>query len=116
MLGTGPLTPGRYTMVRLEVTSAALYFDNAAAGPACAATVATPAGRSAPVEVPSGVVRLNREFELTSTSATTILLRSTSIGRQRPFHDDAGVGVVSVPVDVDVTGHGQSPCRRPTTR
>ena len=37
VLGTGPLTPGRYTMVRLTVSSAALYFENAAAGPACAA-------------------------------------------------------------------------------
>lgn len=74
VLGTGPLTPGHYTMIRLEITSAALYFENAATGPACAATVATPAGRSAPVEVPSGTVRLNREFDLTSTTATTMLL------------------------------------------
>jgi len=74
VLGTGPLTPGHYTMIRLEVTSAALYFDNAATGPACAPDVTTPAGRSASVEVPSGMVRLNREFDLTSTTATTILL------------------------------------------
>lgn len=74
VLGTGPLAPGHYTMVRLDVSSAALYFDNAAAGPACAATVATPTGRSAPIEITSGVVRLNRQFELTSTVTTTMLL------------------------------------------
>jgi hypothetical protein len=74
VLGTGPLTPGRYTMVRLVVTSAALYFENAAAAPACAPTLAAPAGRSAQVEIPSGVVRLNRPFEVTSGTGTTMLL------------------------------------------
>lgn len=74
VMGTGPLMPGHYTMIRLEVTSAALYFENAATGPACAPSVTAPTGRSATVEVPSGVVRLNREFDLTSTTATTILL------------------------------------------
>ncbi len=74
VLGTAPLTPGRYTMVRLEVTTAALYFDNVAGGPACAPTVPTPAGRSASIEIPSGVVRLNRQFEVTSAAATTMLL------------------------------------------
>jgi len=101
VLGTGPLSPGHYTMVRVEVTSAALYFDNAAAGPACAATVAPPAGRSAPVEVPSGVVRLNRGFELSSTAPTTMLLdfdgdrsiRETGNGR---YMMTPVIGVVSV--------------------
>lgn len=36
--------------------------------------IATPAGRSAPVEIPSGEVRLNRQFDLTANAATTILL------------------------------------------
>ena len=101
VLGTGPLTPGHYTMIRLEVTSAALYFENAATGPACAPTVATPAGRSATVDVPSGMVRLNREFDLTSTTATTILLdfdgdksvHETGNGR---FMMTPVIGVVSV--------------------
>ena len=74
VLGTGPLNPGHYTQLRLVVSAATLYFDNAAAGAACAATIAAPAGRSAPVEIPSGVVRLNRQFELTAGDATTILL------------------------------------------
>jgi hypothetical protein len=101
VLGTGPLSPGLYTMIRLEVTTAALYFENASAGPACAPTITAPAGRSAPVEVPSGVVRLNREFDLTSTTATTLLLdfdgdksvHETGNGR---FMMTPVIGVVSV--------------------
>jgi hypothetical protein len=74
VLGTGPLPAGHYTQLRLMVASANIYFDNAASGPACAPTIAAPAGRSASVEIPSGELKLNREFELTSTTATTILL------------------------------------------
>jgi len=74
VLGTGPLTPGHYTMVRLTVSSAALYFDNAAVGPACASTVAAPAGRTAAVEIPSGVVRLNRSFDVAEGKGSTMLL------------------------------------------
>jgi len=73
VLGTGPLAAGHYTMVRLTVASAALYFDNAAAGNACAASIVAPAGRSAAVEISSGEVKLNREFDIAST-ATTILV------------------------------------------
>lgn len=74
ILGVGALTPGHYTMLRLVVSSAVLYFENAADGPACASTVTAPAGRSANVEIPSGEVKLNRQFDLTSTTASTILL------------------------------------------
>lgn len=74
VLGTGPLSPGNYTMVRLVVSSAALYFENAATGPACATNVVIPSGRSAAVEIPSGEVRLNRPFEITPAAATTMLL------------------------------------------
>jgi PKD repeat protein len=56
------------------VTSAALYFDNASTGEACAPTIAAPAGRSAAVNVNSGDVKLNREFDVTSSGATTILV------------------------------------------
>lgn len=101
VLGTGPLAPGHYTMLRLVVSSASLYFDNAASGPACAPTVAAPAGRSAAVEIPSGEVKLNREFELTSTTASTILLdfdgdrsvRETGNGR---YMMSPVIGIVSV--------------------
>jgi len=74
VLGTGMLAAGHYTMLRLVVSSSTLYFDNAAAGAACGATIAAPAGRSASVDIPSGEVRLNREFDLTTTAATTILV------------------------------------------
>ena len=74
VLGTGLLPTGHYTQLRLVVSSAALYFDNTSTGPPCAPTMATPAGRSATVDVPSGEVRLNREFDVTSHDVTTILL------------------------------------------
>ena len=74
VLGVGGLDAGHYTMLRLVVSSAVLYFDNAATGPACAPAITAPAGRSATVEIPSGEVKLNREFEMTSTAATTIVV------------------------------------------
>lgn len=73
ILGTGQLAAGHYTMVRLTVSNAALYFDEAAAGNPCAAAIVAPAGRSAAVEIPSGEVKLNREFDIASTT-TTILV------------------------------------------
>jgi Domain of unknown function (DUF4382) len=74
ILGVGPLPVGHYTQLRLVVASATIYFDNPSSGPACAASMAVPEGRSAAVDIPSGEVKLNREFDLTSTTATTILV------------------------------------------
>src|SRR5436305_13128157 len=74
ILGTGTLAAGHYTQVRLVVTSAVLYFDNASSGAACAPTIAAPAGRNASMTVNSGDVKLNREFDVTSSGATTILV------------------------------------------
>jgi hypothetical protein len=74
VLGTGPLATGHYTQLRLVVSNATLYFDNASAGTACAATIAAPAGRLASATIPSGDLRLNREFDVTSNTVTTILL------------------------------------------
>jgi hypothetical protein len=72
VLGTGALAPGHYTQIRLMVSSATLYFDNATpAGTACAPSIAAPAGKSAPVTIPSGDVRLNREFDIATSGATT---------------------------------------------
>ena len=100
ILGTGPLAAGHYTMVRLMVSSSALYFDNATAGNACAASIVAPAGRSAALEIASGEVKLNREFDIAST-ATTILVdfdgdksvHETGNGR---FMMSPVIGVVSV--------------------
>ena len=50
-----------------------MYFDNAAATGPCAAQIAAPAGESAPVEIPSGEVKLNNEFTVAG-SGTTITL------------------------------------------
>lgn len=74
VLGVGPLLAGHYQQIRLTVESAAIYFDNASTGAACAPTIAAPAGIHAPVEVSSGTLKLNREFTLASGGATTILL------------------------------------------
>ena len=74
ILGTGTLAAGHYTQVRLVVTSAVLYFDNASTGAACAASIPVPAGNSAQVSVSSGDVKLNREFDVSSSGATTILV------------------------------------------
>ena len=74
ILGTGTLAAGHYTQIRLVVTSAVLYFDNASSGAACAPTIVAPAGKSASVTVNSGDIKLNREFDVTSTGATTILV------------------------------------------
>ncbi len=72
VLGTGTLTAGHYTQIRLTVSSAALYFDNASTGAACAPSMTEPAGTKAAITVPSGQVILNQEFDVTSTGATTI--------------------------------------------
>ena len=74
VLGTGTLPAGHYTQVRIVVSSAVLYFENAAEGPACAPTIAAPAGRSASLDIPSGEVRLNREFDVSDGGATTMLV------------------------------------------
>jgi len=74
VLGAGPLATGHYTELRLVVSSAVLYFDNPSTGAACAATIAAPAGRGGSVNIPSGELRLNRQFDVTSTGTTTILL------------------------------------------
>ena len=74
VLGVGPLAKGHYTELRLEVSSARLYFDNASAGSACAPSIEPPAGAVASLTIPSGTVRLNREFDVATGTTTTILL------------------------------------------
>lgn len=74
VLGTGPLPSGHYTMIRLVVTQSALYFDNSAAGQACAPAIAPPFGQNAPLEISSGEIKLNREFDLGAGGTVNILL------------------------------------------
>jgi hypothetical protein len=74
VLGTGTLPAGHYTQIRIIVSSSVLYFENAAEGAACAPTIAAPAGSNAPVEIPSGEVRLNRQFTVPDAGVTTMLV------------------------------------------
>lgn len=74
LLGVGTLPEGHYTQLRIVVAGAALYFDNPSTGPACANTIPAPAGRREVVDVPSGEVRLNREFDVTGGNNTYIIL------------------------------------------
>jgi|SRR5436190_13762292 len=74
VIGTAALPAGHYTQVRLVVQSATLFFDNAATGSACASSIAPPAGASATLDIPSGEVKLNREFDVSASSAMTMLI------------------------------------------
>jgi hypothetical protein len=71
-LGTGTLTSGHYTQIRLVVSSAVVYFENETTGDACAVT--PPAGAKADVTIPSGEVKLNRSFDVPEGGATTVLI------------------------------------------
>jgi hypothetical protein len=73
VLGVGPLAAGHYTQIRLVVSRANIYFDNASSGPACAPTIAPPSGKDAPVDVPSGEVKLNHEFTITGSASTMLI-------------------------------------------
>ena len=73
VLGVATLPAGHYTQIRLTVERAALYFENAAAAGPCG-TIAAPAGASAALKIPSGTVKLNREFTVAAGGATTMLL------------------------------------------
>lgn len=103
LLGAGALPAGHYTMIRLVVSSATIYFDTPLpdGSPACAATVTPPAGRSASLNIPSGEVKLNRQFEVVEGAATTILLdfdgdRSIVALGNGGFRMTPVIGVVSV--------------------
>jgi hypothetical protein len=74
VLGVGTLPAGHYTQVRVTVTRAALYFDTSAPAPACAPSIAAPSGRSVTLNVPSGQIILNREFDVVATNTGTMVL------------------------------------------
>jgi hypothetical protein len=74
VLGTGSLPSGHYTQIRLVVTQSALYFQNSPGGPACSSFMLAPSGRSAPLEISSGEIKLNREFDLAAGGGKSILL------------------------------------------
>jgi len=74
LLGVGPLVQGHYTQLRLTVSTAVLYFDSPSVGPACAPAIAAPLGTKATANVPSGTIKLNRQFEVATDGMTTIVL------------------------------------------
>jgi hypothetical protein len=74
ILGSGALPAGHYTQIRLVVQSATLFFDNASSGAACASSITPPAGANSTLDIPSGEVRLNREFDAPTTGAVTMLI------------------------------------------
>jgi uncharacterized protein DUF4382 len=73
VLGIGSLAAGKYTQIRLNVSSATIYFDNASVGDPCAPQIAPPAGTAAAVDIPSSEVKLNNEFTLTGAGSTITL-------------------------------------------
>lgn len=75
LLGEGQLLAGHYTQLRVMVESADLYRSpTPEGGPACAPAIDPPAEHIGSVEIPSGEVRLNRQFTIPEGGATTILL------------------------------------------
>jgi Domain of unknown function (DUF4382) len=76
ILGTGPLATGHYTQLRLNVVAATIYFANTTTGAVCApaVTVSTGPETGTAVSVPSGMLILNREFDVTNSTTTRILL------------------------------------------
>jgi hypothetical protein len=101
ILGAGTLQAGRYTQVRLVISSAQLFFDNEATGPACASSIPAPEGRSAALTVSSGEVKLVRPFTVPEGGATTMLVdfdggRSVIQTGNGQFRMAPVVGVVSV--------------------
>ena len=102
VLGTGQLLAGHYTQLRVEVQSAALYSSpTPLADPACAATMTPPAGLIGSVEIPSGEVKLNRQFTIPEGGATKILIdfdgdRSVNAMGNGRFSMSPVINIVSV--------------------
>ncbi len=74
ILGVAELPAGHYTQIRLTVAKATIYFGSGpSTGDACSA-VAPAGGTSYPVDIPSGQVKLNRQFTLDAGSDMTMVL------------------------------------------
>lgn len=74
VLGVGSLPAGHYTQIRLVVTQSTLDFAKESSGPACANFILTPSEQNASLEIPSGEIKLNREFDLAAGGSGNILL------------------------------------------
>jgi uncharacterized protein DUF4382 len=75
VLGIGMLDAGHYTMVRLAVSDAELYKgSDPSTGDPCGPGLILPAGTPIPLTIPSGEVKLNREFDVPEGGTTTLRL------------------------------------------
>jgi hypothetical protein len=75
VLGSAMLPAGHYTQIRLNVKSATIHFDNPSASlTACAPSITVPGTQFTTVQVPSGEVKLNREFTLAADAVVNMLL------------------------------------------
>ena len=73
ILGITTLDAGHYTQIRLLVATAAISFTEKTSGDTCAASF-TLAAPTVSVTIPSGEVKLNREFDILPNATTSILL------------------------------------------
>lgn len=73
LLGSATLQPGHYTQIRVTVATAALSLTTAAPPPACVSVSPTLPG-SQSIDVPSGQLIINREFDIPSGSTVTLTL------------------------------------------
>jgi hypothetical protein len=110
VLGVGPLPAGHYTQLRLTVSSVTIYKSTITTGDICTATPTLsstlPSPPSTPemgisVTVPSGTLKLNREFTLAADGATTITLdfdgdKSLHMTGNEKYMMTPVIGVVSV--------------------
>jgi len=75
ILGVSLLPAGHYTQIRLAVQSATIYFANpSVSATPCDTAIVAPLGAHAEVTVPSGEVKLNREFTLAAGGSVNIVL------------------------------------------
>jgi len=75
VLGIGMLDAGHYTMVRLAVSDAELYKGgDPSTGDPCGPGLILPAGTPIPLTIPSGEVKLNREFDVPEGGTTLMSL------------------------------------------
>jgi hypothetical protein len=101
LLGVASLPAGHYTQLRLVVSSATIYFDNPSSGLACDASITAPLGTNAAVTIPSGELKLNRQFDLAASGGLSILLdfdgdKSVKLTGSGKYMMTPVIGIVSV--------------------
>ena len=74
LLGTGSLSTGSYTHIRLTVQSAKIFFDNGTTSTPCAATIAEPAGAVYPLRLSPATGEVNGTYTVTTAGTLNVLL------------------------------------------